>query len=243
MRRSKFSMTATTAALALAAFLGVGSVLAADDQKPGKDGKEIKERHRVVILDKDGKRQVIEGDAVNIMRRGYLGVSLTELTPELREHFGVNGEAGVLVAKVESGSPAEKAGIKVGDIITSVDGKDVKASWDVRFHLRGIEGEQTVPIEISRNGRAQTVNATVTLRDRPEIDLAPFFGRGENGEPFVLKLDERGRLLGEPGRMGEPMPGGPNVRFFNIQREADLEKRIKELEKRINDLERQLEKR
>jgi membrane-associated protease RseP (regulator of RpoE activity) len=242
-----------------AALLGTGGTAFAQDTKGAKGEKgdkgEKEIRHRVVIVDKDGERRVIEGDGLSMLRRGYLGVSLTELTPELREHFGVREEAGVLVSKVEDGSPAEKAGIKVGDIITSVDGKSTKTSWDIRAQLRGIEQEQAVPIEISRNGRAQTVNATVVLRERSEFDLAPMMARGlgEDGEPFLIHFDKQLRPMGEPGAPGERRimrrgpdgPGAPGVERFHImapQREAELEKRIKELEKRINDLERQLKK-
>ena len=46
-----------------------------------------------------------------------LGVGLTDLTPELREHFGVGGDAGVMISRVVEDSPAAKAGLRVGDII------------------------------------------------------------------------------------------------------------------------------
>lgn len=244
MRRSKLSITG---ALALAALLGAGTAAQAQERKGDKD-KEVK-RHRVVVVDKDGERQVFEGDDFHLLRRGFLGVNLTELTPELREHFGVREEAGVLVSKVEDGSPAEKAGIKVGDIITSVDGKATKTSWDIRSHLRRIEQEQAVPIEISRNGRSQTLTATVTLRDLPEFDLAPMVrGLGENGEPFVIHLD-KDRMIRPGAGEGRVPPGfgpdGPRVERFRMmspQREAELEKRIKDLEKKIGELERQLRK-
>lgn len=250
MRRTKFSMTGALALAMFAALFGTGAAAFAQDTKGEKGDKGEKEvrRHRVVVVDRDGERQVFEGDDFNLLRRGYLGVNLTELTPELREHFGVNEEAGVLVSKVESGSPAEKAGIKVGDVITSIDGKPVKVSWDIRSQLRGIEQEQAVPIEISRNGRSQTVTATVTLKERPEFDLAPILGRGEGGEPFVIHLDKDRMLLPghrvEDGRILRHAPPGAQqrIRVMGPQREAELEKRIKELEKRINDLERQLKK-
>lgn len=246
MRRTKFSITG---ALALTALLGTGAAAFAQDTKGEKGDKGEKEvrRHRVIVVDKDGERQVFEGDALNLLRRGYLGVNLVELTPELREHFGVREEAGVLVSKVEADSPAEKAGIKVGDIITSVGGKATKTSWDVRAQLRGIEQEQAVPVEVSRNGRAQTLTATVTVREQPEFDLAHIRGLGESGEPFMIHLDKDRMMLpghGE-GRVPGAGPGGPRmerIRVMGPQREAELEKRIKELEKRINDLERQLKK-
>ncbi|HSN85141.1 MAG TPA: PDZ domain-containing protein [Thermoanaerobaculia bacterium] len=241
MRRTKLSMTA---AFALTALLGTGAAAFAQDTKGDKGEKQVR-RHRVIVVDKDGERQVFEGDALNLLRRGYLGVNLVELTPELREHFGVREEAGVLVSKVEADSPAEKAGIKVGDIITGVGGKATKTSWDVRAQLRGIEQEQAVPVEVSRNGRAQTLTATVTVREQPEFDLAHIRGLGESGEPFMIHLDKDGGPVSWEGRGPGAGPGGHRVeriRVMGPQREAELEKRIKELEKRINDLERQLKK-
>jgi membrane-associated protease RseP (regulator of RpoE activity) len=253
MRNAKIS---TAVALALTAFLGSSSLALAapdDDQAPrisvdtkgekGEKGeKEI--RHRVIVIDKDGERQVFEGDGPNV-KLGYLGVGLTDITPELRDHFGVRGENGVLVSKVDDGSPADKAGVKVGDIITSLDGKDIKTSWDVRSFVRKTEDGQRVAIEVSRDGRVQGLNATVILKERPEMDMGPLFvKRGEGGEPILLNLP--GMDHGPGGGPGTPhvrveRMGAPGGRLLG-GREAELEKRIKELEKRIGDLERQLKK-
>src|SRR5687768_4011062 len=89
-----------------------------------------KPQKRTVII-RDGKviTDDISGD-VDIRgfeellggKRAFLGVSLVDLTPELREHYGTDKNAGILVGSVEEGGPADKAGVKVGDIITSIDG-------------------------------------------------------------------------------------------------------------------------
>jgi len=130
----------------------------------GKDGKETKvEKRRIGVINEDGKEKVIEGDGP-MVRRGYLGVNLTELTPELRTHFGVPEEAGVMVSKVEPGSPAEKAGVKVGDIISSVDGNAVRNSWDVSARVRELDEGQQTPLEVWRNGKVMTLTAAITLK-------------------------------------------------------------------------------
>src|SRR5689334_21496164 len=154
MNHKVFRATAWGLALGLAALTGAAYAETNEDKEPQKI-----EKRRVVMVDKDGKRQVFEGDGP-MMRRGYLGVSLTELTPELRTHFGVPDDAGAMVSKVEPGSPADKAGIRVGDILASVDGKDVRSSWDILAKVRGLDDGQQVPVEIWRNGKAQ--NLTVT---------------------------------------------------------------------------------
>jgi membrane-associated protease RseP (regulator of RpoE activity) len=225
-------------ALALAGLLFASSAAWAAPEPPQaptpRPDKQV--RQRVVVVDKDGKEHVYDSAGTRV-RRGFLGVGLTEMTPELRAHFGVSEDAGVMVSSVEEGSPADKAGIKVGDIIASFDGKDVKSSWDVRSQIRDLKDGEQVPVTIYRDGKAQNVSATVALRERPQLDMAPFFfhGDGEN-EPMVLRMD--------PEKMQElrKLEGGKAWAFPRSPREAELEKRLKELEKRLADLEKMLEK-
>lgn len=211
-----------------------------------------REARRISVVDKDGKDRVIHLDGL-MMRRAYLGIGLTDLTPELRAHFGVPDDAGVMVAKVEPGSPAEKAGVRVGDILTSVDGKEIKSSWDAHWNIRSQEDGQQVPLEIWRNGKVQTLTATVEKRERTELDMAPFFFKDGNGDRLMFRLDRDKLLKGLPEGVEVLPPGawkelkegeGPRVWTHRLgsPREAELEKRLKELEKRIAELEKQLER-
>ena len=95
--------------------------------------------------------------------RGRLGVSIQDLTPELAEYFAVKD--GVLVSSVEKDSPAAKAGIKAGDVITSVDGEAVTGSSALVAQLRGKEG--AVSIGVSRDRKALTLNATLEKPSAP----------------------------------------------------------------------------
>lgn len=199
-------------------------------------------REKIVVIDKDGKEHVYDSQGMSV-RRGYLGVGLTELSPELRAHFGVPEDAGVMVSSVEEGSPADKAGLKVGDIIAALDGKDVKSSWDVRSQIRELKEGEQVPMTVYRDGKAQNLSATIALRERPELDMAPllFHGDGEN-QPMLLQLD-RERLRNLPRVQGTPGEGGDVLlRRMRSPREAELEKRLKELERRIAELEKLIEK-
>lgn len=198
-----------------------------------RPGKQV--RQRVVVVDKDGKEHVYDSAGTRV-RRGFLGVGLTEMTPELRAHFGVPEDAGVMVSSVEEGSPADKAGIKVGDIIASLDGKDVKSSWDVRSQIRGLKDGEQVPITIYRDGKAQNLSAAIALRERPQLDMAPFFFHGEGDEPMLFRMD--------PEKLQElrKLEGGKAWPLLRSPREAELEKRLKELEKRLAELEKMLEK-
>ena len=221
--------------LALAGLLLAGSAAWAQRQ-PTPAPKPVT-REKIVIVDKEGKEHVWDSEGTPV-RRGFLGVGLTELTSDLREHFGAPGDAGVMVSNVEEGSPADKAGLKVGDIIASVDGKDVKSSWDIRAQVRELKEGEQVPMIVYRDGKAQNLSATIAMRERPELDMAPFLMRGDGeGGPMVFHLD-RERLRGMPG-----VQEGDVLLPRRASREAELEKRLKELEKRLAELEKMLEKR
>ena len=99
--------------------------------------------------------------------RARLGVQLNELTPELADYFGA-GDGGVLVARVTKDSPAEKAGLRAGDVITSVDGDRVRDTDDLVDELRDKEGEVT--LGIVRDKKESTVKATIEhTRPRPVV--------------------------------------------------------------------------
>ncbi len=90
--------------------------------------------------------------------RGRLGVQLNELTPQLAEYFGAT-DGGVLVAGVTKDSPAEKAGLKAGDVIITIDGDRVRRTEDLVDELRDKEGDVTVGI--LRDKKESSVKATI----------------------------------------------------------------------------------
>ena len=89
-----------------------------------------------------------------------LGVQLVETTVELREHLGGSEDEGVLVSKVLDGTPAERAGLRVGDLILSIDGDSVHSVGQLREALGGKEGE-TFPVRVAREGRTTSVEVTI----------------------------------------------------------------------------------
>lgn len=245
MKRVDIVRAVAVTGLALCLGTGTARALPGDD----KDDKQVKQQHRIVIVDKDGKQRVLEGEGpIPMVRRGYLGVGLTELTPELRAHFGVPEDAGVMVSNVEPGSPGEKAGLKVGDILSAIDGKDVASSWDVRARVRDFEDGQQVPLEVWRNRKVQTLTASIAMRERSELDMGPLRIRGEGGEGDQLRFRVGDEEIVVPRRfdIGPGTPGEPRVIQFRdtvrSPREAQLEQRLKELEKRIVEMEKMLEK-
>lgn len=96
----------------------------------------------------------------------FLGVGFLPLTPELRQHYGVAADLGVLVSKVVEDSPAAKAGVEVGDVLTRVDGEGVEEVFDLGRLIGRKEAGATVNLEVYRDGRAQALSAT--LSEPPE---------------------------------------------------------------------------
>lgn len=92
--------------------------------------------------------------------RGWLGVTVQDLTPELAKSFGIKKEQGALVTDVMKGSPAEKAGLRRGDLVTEFEGKPVENSATLRNMVAAIAPGKTVKLRVVREGRDETITAT-----------------------------------------------------------------------------------
>lgn len=93
--------------------------------------------------------------------KGRLGASVVGMTEELRQYFGAPADAGLLVSKVDTDTPAAKAGVKVGDVITRVDGDVVTDTSDVGDALSDKKKGDAVTLVVVRNKR--TLNLTAKL--------------------------------------------------------------------------------
>jgi len=91
--------------------------------------------------------------------RGWLGVVIQEITPEIAETIGV--KEGILVSQIAPGSPAEKAGLKVGDIIVAIDGEKVREVRELQFRIMKTPPGTEVTLTILRGGKEQTIKAKV----------------------------------------------------------------------------------
>jgi serine protease Do len=98
--------------------------------------------------------------------RGKLGIYPQELTPEMAKAFGMPNARGVAIAQVEPNSPAQKAGLKVGDVITAVNGNPADDVNAFRLEVANFAPNTTINLKVERNG--QTLNVPVTLG---ELDL------------------------------------------------------------------------
>jgi len=147
----------------------------------GDDCPEMKHERRVIVIGDDGEAREIGGhemtwvdhDGVHAFsmphlgKGGFLGVATTELTAELRSHFGVPEDAGVLVAKVVDESAAANAGVQVGDILTAVSGNAVESTGDLIHAVGELEPGSAVDLELWRDGTLQTLSATLGERAQP----------------------------------------------------------------------------
>ncbi len=96
--------------------------------------------------------------------RGWMGVGIQDLTPELAQYYGIKDQKGVLVTQVFPGDPADKAGIKVRDVIVAVDGKPVVTSRELSSAVAGMAIGKQVPVKLLREGRELTVKVLLTER-------------------------------------------------------------------------------
>lgn len=93
--------------------------------------------------------------------RGWLGVSVQEITPELAKQFGLSSTKGVLVTEAEAGSPAARGGLTRGDVITSFDGKAVTDSAHLRNQVAGTRVGKKVPVTLLRDKKELSLEVTI----------------------------------------------------------------------------------
>ncbi len=104
------------------------------------------------------------------VKRGRLGFSAQDLNADLAKAFGITKSKGVVIASVEKKSPAEKSGLKVGDVITAVNGREVDSSAQVRNEIGLLRIGSKAEIEVFRNGKTETLVARVEERVRKTIE-------------------------------------------------------------------------
>jgi membrane-associated protease RseP (regulator of RpoE activity) len=170
--------------------------------------------------------------------RGYLGVDLEDMTPELRSYFGAPRDAGILVESVHADSPADKAGVQVGDVLTAIDGKRIDSVSSAVRMVRAKKSGESAALEVVRGHRARTLSVSVGQRDIEEIDVGRLLrDRGLRGRPLVLdesadkafqRLDH---VLSSPAW---------KARIDNLDECGRLRGRVDDLEKRLKDLEKKL---
>jgi serine protease Do len=121
------------------AFSGMGFAIPAQIVKPTVD-----------TLIRDGK-----------VTHGYMGIGISDVTPENSKFFDVSDASGAVVTSVESGSPAGKGGLKVGDVITELNGKKVTDAGELQVEVGQKTPGTTIKLEVVREGKSVSVPVTL----------------------------------------------------------------------------------
>jgi serine protease Do len=147
--------------------------------------------------------------------RGWLGVGIQSLSPEMSEYYGLKDRKGVLVVQAFKGDPAAEAGIKAQDVILEVNGKPVGDSRDLTGIVAAIPVGKTVTIKVLRQGRTKTFKVKIAKREDDKImakkaekqkgdelgievvgissEMAKNFGIKENDGVLVAAVEPKGK--------------------------------------------------
>ena len=159
------------------------------------------------------KNLVPELEAKGTITRGWLGVSVQPITPDLARSFGLDKERGVPVSDVVAQGPADKAGIKRGDVIVSYDGKKVAESSILPGLVAATPVGKTVPVEVMRDGKVTKVNVPIGKVNDSTAALNTKEGKSEWGLALQDIRPEERRQMGLTGNEGvlvtSVMPGSP----------------------------------
>ncbi len=98
------------------------------------------------------------------VRRGWLGLEPQDITPDLARAFGLKDTRGAIVARILPGGPAARAGVRVGDVIRSLDGQPVEDAYDLVNRLAPLPTDSTARLALLRQGRALTLDVRVGVR-------------------------------------------------------------------------------
>lgn len=163
-------------------------------------------------------------------QRGYLGVGLQPLDENIASALGLPKDRGELVRSVVEGQAAARAGVRQGDVIVKVNGKDVTPSETVSFLIANTPVGSRVPIEVIRQGRRQSL--TVVVAQRPtEEQLAQQLGTGNDGDagPSAVTTPGTAQAIGltlqelsaDAVRRGNLPAGTRGVLIVNVEPNSD----------------------
>jgi len=116
-------------------------------------------------------KEILEQLKTGKVVRGWLGVMIQKITPELKEKLELKDEKGALVADVTSGGPAEKAGIQRGDVIVSFDQKKIGEMKDLPYIVASTRIGKTVPVKVIRKGREKVFEVKIGELKEEKKDL------------------------------------------------------------------------
>jgi Do/DeqQ family serine protease len=147
-------------------------------------------------LTKQVMDQLMKGGKVS---RGYIGVLLQGVNPEVAQKFGLKDTHAAIITKVDAGTPGAKAGLKVGDAIVGIDGQKIEDSNDLTLKVTEHAPGSTVALDVIRNGEPMKVNVTLGQRPTAANFGEPGSNQGDNGD--------NGSDNGSPGNVSKSAYG------------------------------------
>jgi membrane-associated protease RseP (regulator of RpoE activity) len=168
---------------------------------------------------------------VSASARGWLGVSLDDVTPRLARKKALSVEEGAYVTGVEDGSPADDAGIRTGDVIVEFDGKTITDADELIEAVRRTKPGTEVSITVMRGNERKTLTATIERRREPRVfsfrmpplprfDVWPDFEVRRMATVRGMRVETLTKQLGE--YFGAPKGRGVLVR--SVRRDSDADK-------------------
>ncbi len=156
------------------------------------------------------KAKEIMGDLVSFgrVKRGWLGVSVRGITPEMAKAYGVKGNEGAMINDVFKGDPAHKAGIKRGDVVVEINGQKVKDANDFVAKVRTMAPNSVARLQVIRKGKKLTFN----------VKLAERNARGDGS------VDSSGKTEQQPEEISK---GNDVLKEFGIAEVAPLTEALK----------------
>jgi serine protease Do len=155
------------------------------------------------------KALVPQLEAKGEVTRGFLGVSIQDITPDLAKSLKLADAKGALVADVTAGSPAEAAGVKRGDVVVRYDGKEIADAHALPALVAGTPIGKTVTLAVRRNGTEEELRATVGRMpgERAEASGAAEPEQGKWGLALRELTPRTARRLGLPAGEGLVVAG------------------------------------
>jgi serine protease Do/serine protease DegQ len=138
--------------------------------------------------------QILETGEV---KRGFLGVSMQDISPSLAEAFGLDRQGGAIINEVLDGSPADKAGLKTGDIVISIDGKQIRDANDLGNRVGLLPVGETIKFKVLRDGKQsefvvkidEKTQTSTNPRSVNELLQGVSVGDIEQGSPYFGKVE------------------------------------------------------
>jgi serine protease DegQ len=149
------------------------------------------------------------------VRRGRLGIGIQDLTPDVAEALKLGDLRGALVASVEPGSPAARAGLRTGDVVTAIDNRPVHGATDLRNRIGLTPVGTRINMTVKRGDGDRVIAVTITSEDRPSAELS---GTPLDGARLRETSAEEARQAGAPGVVIEGVASGSMAARTGLQK-------------------------